>query len=164
VRRSRRFFTGLSVRHLNSHQHLHMLPAIFGLVEKLAADYGVGYVRIVDEAAQASSRMRRWSIAVLSHLGRAARARARVRTNDGTIGVTAAGHLTSVEDLVGMLDGVVGTTEIVCHPGLGGPSLGEAYEWGYAWEEETATLCDPRLRSAIEKKGIALIAPPALGT
>src|SRR5258708_17230553 len=39
--------TGLSVTHLNGHQHLHMLPSIFAIVVRLANEYGIGYVRRV---------------------------------------------------------------------------------------------------------------------
>src|SRR5688500_6981704 len=41
--------TGLRVTHLNGHQHLHLLPRIFRVVVQLAREYGIGYVRIVDE-------------------------------------------------------------------------------------------------------------------
>jgi hypothetical protein len=46
-----------------------------------------------------------------------------------------------------------GTTELGCHPGLGDDS-GSAY--GAERDEETRTLCDPRVRAAIEALGISL--------
>ena len=42
--------TGLPVTHLNGHQHLHVLPRIFRVVVALAREYGIPYVRIVDES------------------------------------------------------------------------------------------------------------------
>jgi chitin disaccharide deacetylase len=138
--------SGLRITHLNGHQHLHVLPRIFAVVASLAREYGVGYVRIVDDHGSAS---RRAPMAILSTLGRRARASF---TNDRTIGVADAGHLT---DVVPLLDRVHGVTELVTHPGVGV----SGYTWGYAWDEETRTLCDPRLRDAIAERGIVLAAP-----
>ncbi|HKO58920.1 MAG TPA: ChbG/HpnK family deacetylase, partial [Thermoanaerobaculia bacterium] len=39
---SRVLDAGLRVTHLNGHQHLHLLPRVFAIVERLADEYGVG--------------------------------------------------------------------------------------------------------------------------
>jgi predicted glycoside hydrolase/deacetylase ChbG (UPF0249 family) len=148
--------TGLKVVHANGHQHLHLLPRIFEVVQRLAEEYAIPYVRIVDEAARISARGA--AIATLSRLGRAARKQARVTTNERTIGVMQAGHL-AADTILAMLEGVEGTTELVCHPGVGDAELRRSYEWDYGWDAETHALCDPRLRAAIAERGIALIAP-----
>jgi predicted glycoside hydrolase/deacetylase ChbG (UPF0249 family) len=140
--------TGLRVTHLNGHQHLHLLPRIFAVVARLAREYSIPYVRIVDDRG---SRSRRLPMAILSALGRCARASF---TNDHTIGVADAGHLT---DIVPLLDHVAGVTELVTHPGVG---VG-GYGWGYAWDEETRALCDPQLREVLAAKGIELVGPSA---
>lgn len=145
---------GITLEHANGHQHLHLLPRIFTLVQRLAEEYRIPYVRIVDEKKQGRG-LRDMSVAVLSRLGRAARARSRVRTNDRTIGVTQAGHFTT-SALIALLDDVEGVTELVCHPGVAESELHEAYDWGYEWEAETRALCDPALRKAIVERGIEL--------
>ena len=138
--------TGLRVTHLNGHQHLHVLPRIFNVVARLAHEYLIPYVRIVDDHGGSSRAI---SMRVLSALGRRARA---PFTNERTIGVAGAGHLT---DVVPLLDHVSGVTELVTHPGLNVTG----YEWGYGWEEETRALCDPRLREELVRRGIALVSP-----
>jgi len=151
--------TGLDVTHLNGHQHLHLLPRIFDLVHLMAEEYGVGYVRTVSEPRRMPdvSPLRRASVAMLSALGRRARRHcAFVTTNDRTIGVLQAGRIGNVEPL---LDEVEGVTELVCHPGLGDAELGEAYQWGYAWDAETAALCSPSLPAAMKKRHIRLVGP-----
>ena len=114
-------------------------------------------MRIVDEPSGFSPRGA--AIAVLSRLGRRARSRARVRTNDCTIGVMQAGHLTDPRALVALLDHVDQTTELVCHPGITDADLQRAYDWGYEWSAETHALCDSTVREAIASRGIALAAP-----
>jgi predicted glycoside hydrolase/deacetylase ChbG (UPF0249 family) len=144
--------TGLRVTHLNGHQHLHMWPRIFAIVERLAKEYGIPYIRRIDDRGGKGSRMRHASIAFLNRLGRRARG-----TNDRTIGVTEAGHLTA-ERIIELLDEAGdGVTELVTHPGVGTPRF-YAY-WGYAWDEETAALCDPRVKAEIEARHIKLVAP-----
>jgi predicted glycoside hydrolase/deacetylase ChbG (UPF0249 family) len=144
--------TGLRVTHLNGHQHLHMWPRIFAIVERLAKEYGIPYIRRIDDRGGKAGRMRRASMAVLNRFGRRAHG-----TNDRTIGVAEAGHLTA-ERIVELLDEAVdGVTELVTHPGIGTPRF-YAY-WGYAWDEETAALCDPRLKTEIERRHIKLASP-----
>jgi chitin disaccharide deacetylase len=143
--------TGLRVTHLNGHQHLHVLPRIFAVVRRLASEYGIAYVRIVDEGpAPGLSFVRGLSMSMLSALGR--RARTAGLTNDRTVGVGQAGHLT---DIVPLLDAVEGVTELVTHPGVGVTGYG----WGYDWDRETVALCDPRLSAELNARGIELIAP-----
>ena len=142
--------TGLRVTHLNGHQHLHLLPRIFAIVRKLASEYGIGYVRIVDEHGGTARAL---SMRALSALGR--KARTEGLTNDRTIGVAIAGNLA---DVVPLLDHVEGITELVTHPGIGV----SGYAWGYDWDRETRALCDPRLRDELAKRVIQLATPSSV--
>jgi predicted glycoside hydrolase/deacetylase ChbG (UPF0249 family) len=139
--------SGLRVTHLNGHQHLHLLPRIFGVVCRLAREYAIPYVRIVDDHGGAARPV---SMRALSSLGR--RARTAGLTNDRTIGVAIAGHL---QDVVPLLDHVQGVTELVTHPGIGV----DGYTWGYDWDRETRALCAPRLPEELAVRGITLAAP-----
>ncbi len=143
--------TGLRVTHLNGHQHLHVLPRIFRVVAKLAREYEIPYVRIVDDRG---GNARSLAMSALSALGR--RARNPQFTNDRTIGVAAAGHL---DDVVPLLDHVEGVTELVTHPGIG---VSAYAHWNYEWDRETRALCAPHLREEIAKRGIELMLPSAL--
>ncbi len=153
--------TGLSVVHLNSHQHLHVLPRVFDEVLKLAVEHDIPAVRIPNEP-EAAGRLspRALQLAGLNALGRRARRRlpSTVTAPERTIGVMTAGHLTS-ERLARCLEQIgreEGTTELVCHPGLGGKDLAAAYSWGYGWDDETAALQDPSLRVRLREMGVSL--------
>ncbi|HUP44594.1 MAG TPA: ChbG/HpnK family deacetylase [Thermoanaerobaculia bacterium] len=139
--------TGLRITHLNGHQHLHQWPSVLSVVERLAREYKIGYIRRVHDYGGHASVARRAAVAILSSMGRG--------TNDRTIGVLEAGHLRDIEPL---LDFVEGTTELVTHPGIGVDGYGH---WDYDWEAETRALCDPRLRESIAARGIVLIRPSA---
>ena len=139
--------SGLPVTHLNGHQHLHVLPRIFAVVRRLAKEYGIPYVRTVNDFG---SRSRRVPMTILSALGRRARG-----SNTRTIGVADAGHLT---DVVPLLDHVEGVTELVTHPGVGV----DGYGWGYDWDAETRALRDPRLRDELAARQITLVPPSAV--
>ncbi|HEU4521977.1 MAG TPA: ChbG/HpnK family deacetylase [Thermoanaerobaculia bacterium] len=138
--------TGLPVTHCNGHQHLHQWPPVFTIVQRLAREYGVRYIRRVRDFGGRAGLARRIAVAGLNALTRGG-------TNDRTIGVLEAGRLRDVEPL---LDFVEGTTELVTHPGV----AVDAYpHWRYDWEGETRALCAPGLREAIAARGVFLIRP-----
>lgn len=150
---------GLSVVHLNAHQHLHVLPGLFEIVLRLAEEHRIPWVRIPAEpAAGPPTSPRTVQIALLNALGRRARRRLHAggsQAVEGTIGVLTAGHLT-FEALVRSLDRAGDVSELVCHPGVGDAALAGEYAWGYSWDAETAALCDPRVPDLLRARGIEL--------
>jgi predicted glycoside hydrolase/deacetylase ChbG (UPF0249 family) len=158
--------TGLEVSHLNSHQHLHALPGVFAVVCRLAEEFKVPYVRLpVDRGPRARTPARRLALLTLGACGQLARRAAARACNathgDGTVGVAAAGHL-ELDVALALLPYVSGVTELVCHPGCDQRSLAAQFAWGYEWESEVETLCDPHLREAIAETGITLASPADL--
>lgn len=152
--------TGLPVVHANGHQHLHVLPAAFDVALRLAEEYGIPWLRIPREPAAAlPTSPRAAQIALLNHFGRKARRMIEGRGDrnavERTVGVLDAGHLTA-ERIRRALAHAGTLTELVCHPGLGNAELTRAYDWGYAWDEETSALCNPGLRAALEGSGVTL--------
>jgi predicted glycoside hydrolase/deacetylase ChbG (UPF0249 family) len=137
---------GLRVTHLNGHQHLHMLPSIRRIVERLAREYSIAYIRVVNDAGGRAGIVRRLSIAALNRFGDRSRR---------TLGVMEAGHLTA-DRILDLLDHVNDFTELVTHPGIG---VNGYAHWRYDWETETRALCDPRVRAKIDSRNIALTSP-----
>lgn len=61
-----------------------------------------------------------------------------------------------VESLLEILDELeAGWTELICHPGHADAELRSSYVDAREWE--LRTLCDPRVREAIERAGIRLV-------
>lgn len=159
--------TGLTVRHLNSHQHLHLLPRVFDRVLALAEEFRIPNMRMPEDYPKTSGHdVRAISIRVLSAMSGRARhrwkGRSSIAMNDRAIGILHAGHLTA-SHLMGLLDSVEGVTELVTHPGAETSEIAKAYAWGYEWDEETAALCDRRVREGIVEKGIELTRFSELG-
>lgn len=160
--------TGLPVVHLNSHQHLHLLPRLFDLALRLAEEHRIRFVRVPREPAAARRvSPRALQLILLNRLGRRARRQlgglgglgGEIAALETTIGVLDAGRLT-VERFRRALDdlqtGAGRTGELVCHPGLGNAELSAVYPWRYAWDQETAALRDPRLPGMLRQAGIEL--------
>jgi predicted glycoside hydrolase/deacetylase ChbG (UPF0249 family) len=153
---------GITVSHLNSHQHVHVLPGIIDIVARLAGEYRIGFVRLPVDRWPAGSvgPVRTLAVRTLRWFAERARLRlAAVATPTRTIGVAAAGHLdvARLHALVPLIG--EGVTELVCHPGLDDASLGRAYPWGYCWEQETAALCDTGVKELMKQAGVQLVPP-----
>ena len=145
------FASGLRVTHLNSHQHLHALREIYAVVLQLADEYGIGYVRRIDDYGGHAGPVRRFAVSTLSRISRKAPGK-----NDRTIGVLNAGHLTDIKPLLPFVEGL---TELVTHPGIGV----DAYpHWHYEWDAETRALCEPDLKAEIARRWIELVRPSDL--
>lgn len=149
----------LPLRFLNGHQHLHALPRVFAVVTRLAHQYGIPYVRVPIERRVRGTSMRAHSVRALGIVSHVAATRHRPsRRNTWTIGIADAGHL-DTPTIIRLLDDVEGVTELVTHPGT--EVRGYAH-WNYAWARETAALCDPAVRRAVEARAIELIKPSDL--
>jgi len=153
--------TGLPVRHLNSHQHLHALPRVLDVVIALAEEHGIPFVRVPEDPLLPPPLMPR-AIALrgLRLLARRGRRRlvahSPVVTLDGALGIAAAGHLTAARLRAIVAAPWSGRYELVCHPGSGDAELASRYRWRYDWDAERAALCEPGLPAVLDAHGIEL--------
>jgi hopanoid biosynthesis associated protein HpnK len=163
IRRARE--AGLRPSHLDSHQHVHMLPRVALLVARLASENGVRAVRYPRQR-RAAVRGRSGTRGLRRRLELAAlrlmcwMARGAVETNgllvaDDFRGFMEAGRWDS-DSLVETLRSIdSGLTEISCHPGAD-DAIDEELRWDYAWERELAALTDPAVAAAVLHSGVQL--------
>ncbi len=151
---------GLVPMHVNGHQHLHLLPAVFPVVCALAVEHGARFVRIAHDPAPGWRLPRGVELRALNYFGSHARRRLPpdLLATAITIGIADAGHLHGVrlDRAVQALAGLDGTAELVCHPGSGNDELRTLYDWAYDWDEEAAALCAGGLRARWRESGVAL--------
>ena len=125
---------GLVVTHMDTHKHTHILPFVLRPLLRAAARTGVRAIRnpfeqpwafpLSNGTAARTSQLRVLGPLKRSFLRQPDIEAGRVRTTDGTIGVSATGHLDgkTLSNLVGALP--AGTWELVCHPGYNDGELG----------------------------------------
>jgi predicted glycoside hydrolase/deacetylase ChbG (UPF0249 family) len=151
---------GLAVSHLDGHRHVHALPRVASIVADLAAEYGIAAVRYPAE------RLRSYMLSDLARFPRlagqlglrlaAAMSPLRaLRGADEFVGFFLGGRLDEAA-LLALLAALPGgrTVELMCHPG-DAEMLGTE-RWRYAWSRERDALVSPRVRAALEARGIEL--------
>lgn len=152
---------GLLPTHLDSHQHVHLLPRIWPVVVELAHKHGISWIRVpafspVGAGAPGAILVGlRTGLNVLQRLRRATLGS--LRAADVTPALGSSGHLTVERILGGVAPAPPGALlELVAHPGVTTASLEARYDWGFDWSGETDALIEPRLRQGLDEAGIVL--------
>ena len=156
---------GLSLSHIDSHQHLHVLPKIRTIVLALAKQYGVHKIRLPGEAyfftgGYPAPLFRHVAKAGLTFLARAGRPLFRdagVLTPAHFFGMLAGGHMLPAHFLAVLRALPEGTSEIMVHPGRDDKTLDDIYHWKYHWREELAAITSSEAMAYIEAHRIQLI-------
>jgi predicted glycoside hydrolase/deacetylase ChbG (UPF0249 family) len=155
----------IRVTHLDSHQHIHILPGLADLSLRLAAHYNIPFVRVPIEpfhldqwpGRHGISRMLGTTALWMSWmLARLAGARKMQNKPPRFLGFQDGGRLDSP-----CLRRMLSTLrpgrayELMCHPGLR-PDEPDLQHWAYGHEVELHTLTNPAIQSEITTQGIQL--------
>ncbi len=143
--------SGFKITHLDSHQHVHMVPGIFRMAAELMKEEGIEYARFPLEKLSFSEKLSNpvgWMRNILlSSACRASRgilAARGIKHNDYFIGHARALRLRR-EDFFSAISGLKeGLTELGCHPGQ--------------HKEESDVLCDKSFIDKIKERNIDLAA------
>lgn len=156
---------GVSVSHLDSHQHLHAFPGITEVVHRLADEYRIPFVRAPVERLRAPAgisihRFKR-SIGATAlrfawTLGAFRRGEKTTSASPEFVGFRCGGHLTQ-EPLLRLLSHVrLGRVyELMCHPGLR-PNEPRYQAWGYEHEGELTALTSSVTKQKIDDRNVYL--------
>lgn len=156
---------GLRPTHIDSHQHLHVLPKLMDMCVSLAKAHGIRAVRIPAEpyfftggyTADFKRTIGKWGLTFLANRARAKAARAGLFCPAHFRGMLAGGHMRAdyLESVVRALP--QGVTEVMLHPGADAAALAARYGWGYEWEAELAAATSPKVLSALREGQVELI-------
>jgi predicted glycoside hydrolase/deacetylase ChbG (UPF0249 family) len=125
-----RRLTGRDPSHIDSHQHVHNWPSAVRSFNTLARALGVPLRHYTKGVAYCGDLY-----------------------GQATDGTPIPDAITP-QALIGIIESLrPGTTELACHPGLGGDS-GSIYD--REREQEVEILCDPSVRAAIEREQVTL--------
>ncbi|HEY3119154.1 MAG TPA: ChbG/HpnK family deacetylase [Vicinamibacteria bacterium] len=148
--------SGVVPSHLDSHQHVHLHPALLPIVIRLARRFGVRALRAGRRVVPLLG-LRPAALALFAwRASRRARSEG-LRSPDAMLGVAESGRLNE-DRLVRAVDRLPeGTSELICHPGTDGAAIGIAYAWGFAWDDETRALTGTRVREALARRAVQLV-------
>ena len=153
---------GIPFSHLDSHQHVHMLPRVRQVVIELARKYGIRAMRRPREPLR-GYMLKKWKnysripqLLVLNTLCRLAGNRD-IPGAEHFAGFYYGGNLNK-KNLLNVLRNLpsTGTCELMCHPGNADPD-GRYGHWGYHWGEELNALIDPDVFVLLRRRDIELI-------
>jgi predicted glycoside hydrolase/deacetylase ChbG (UPF0249 family) len=148
---------GAQIDHLDTHQHLHLLPNMTSIVEVLAAELGVP-LRWPKERPSP-----RWfahpgaglKSLILGSLSRLKEVRGVRRVP--AVGIYESGRLNERRLLRLIADLKDGDHEIVTHPGLSPDVVPQDPDWRYGWETELSAVLSPRVKNALAARDITLV-------
>jgi chitin disaccharide deacetylase len=152
---------GVRPRFLNSHEHVHMLPPLFGIAARLATEFGIRHLRFVRPEWRFQTGLPGWfrnlALAVMSAAcnGRFGHYGA-VRF----LGIGVSGKL-NIDYFRAALPRLEPgkTYELMCHPGYFDPNeiRDPALLSYHAWEQELSALRSPEFRELCRSHGVQLI-------
>jgi hopanoid biosynthesis associated protein HpnK len=156
--------TGLNITHVDSHQHLHVLPQIWPIVQTLMKKYHIHRLRIPREdytfKALLANPVRALGRDGLTYLSKRAMKdvrRLHFTTSDYFWGMADGGNMNeqNLKYIISRLP--FGIHEIMMHPGRSTAVLSQSFSWGYHWEDEFHALLSTTIRQYLQDHGIELI-------
>ncbi len=155
--------TGLDLTHVDSHQHMHVLPGIFDIALDAAESLHINAVRIPRSplftgfSGSIGQLIGRTGLATLADLAGMRAKHRHFRTPDHFAGIVAGeavheGHFRHILDHLKS-----GTTEIMMHPGVDNRILIKDTLWDHDFEAEYHALTSPAILKRIRDKGIRVV-------
>jgi predicted glycoside hydrolase/deacetylase ChbG (UPF0249 family) len=155
---------GLTISHIDSHEHVHMFPGILDIVMRLAVENNIKYIRVPDESPRVLLKEIQL-MDILRYSGlkvfvRGAKKKIREKgllCNDFFWGHYHSGRLT-YSVLSFMLDNMEeGVNELCVHPAYVTSGFLEKYPWYKNANNEIEALLDNKFSAALAEKEIVLV-------
>jgi hopanoid biosynthesis associated protein HpnK len=157
--------TGIPITHLDSHQHMHIVPGIIDITIDIAKEFGIKAIRIPAEPYlflggypfSAARIVARAGLTFLSGLARSKVQAADLGAPACFFGMLAGGNMQE-EFLLNIVDHLPdGISEIMMHPAINATMLKELYPWNYHWQEELGAVMSKSVIESIEREKIRLV-------
>lgn len=156
---------GIKPTHIDSHQHMHVLPGIAGIVVRLCQKYGIKKIRMPGENifwsggfnAGIGRKIGRDGLSFCTMLARSKAKGAGLIYPQHFFGMLAGGNLNKTLVRSILLNLPDGTSEIMTHPGLDSAVLAQNFTWGYHWQDELNAFLDGDNKKIVREHGIKLI-------
>lgn len=139
--------TGLTLDHVNAHNHMHLHPTVLGIIIDLAREFDVRAVRLPYEAPAAM-------LAPWMGLMRKRLARAGLHFNDRVVGLRTTGHVTADVVMRTLERPAPGVTEFYFHPAVTATPALETAAPGYDRTGELAAITSPEVARRLKELGL----------
>ena len=162
---------GLPITHLDSHQHMHIVPGIIDITIELAKKFRIKAVRIPSEPYfflggfpfSTSRIVARTGLTCLARIARRKIIERGLIAPNHFFGMLAGGNMQE-EFLLQIINKLPeGISEIMMHPGANESILHTMYNWNYHWQAELNAITSKNVRQQITNRGIQLISFGELG-
>ncbi|MBL4888575.1 MAG: ChbG/HpnK family deacetylase [Candidatus Lindowbacteria bacterium] len=153
---------GVRPSHFDSHQHIHCLPGIWGIVVELARRHKVPFIRVPKFEAVLSGRHGRAAIfsrASVNIFGAIHRLRwpKEIVKMFPSRGMNSSGSMTPQSLIQILNDACEGITEIMVHPSVKDEDLMSRYDhWRYDWGEDLETVTNEMVIEACKNSEVTL--------
>ena len=147
---------GIPLDHIDSHQHVHMLPFVFNIIQSKAIELNVQRVRI--SAINKWSAVRHHPMSICLELLSKYRFRHCSQMSFQTLfcrGIQKSGHY-GVEDIRNELLTCHESIEWVAHPGVSTSDLMATYPWGYDWTGEMNAYLSDAFLEIVAQNGFSI--------
>jgi len=141
---------GIRPDHLDSHQHVHVLPVLWPVCVRLAEQHGITRIRL---PVTPSWRLARRTPSGVVLQGLATRHTGTLPDLLPCIGLAQSGRNTASRLAYELHVARGQDVELVAHPGITTPELANLYRWGYDWSGEREALLSTEFRRAVEENG-----------
>ncbi|MBL7072882.1 MAG: ChbG/HpnK family deacetylase [Candidatus Omnitrophica bacterium] len=163
--------SGFTITHIDSHEHIHLFPAVFDAVIKLAKKFNISYIRIPVEKFRVVSKefkindlfrfmaLRAFTIGEKKRL-----ARNTVSYNDAFLGHFHSGRIN--QNVLSFMLRTLGegVTELAVHPAVESESFIKEYPWYKNASHELNVLLDGQWKQTVQSEKIQLISHSDIAT
>ncbi len=140
----------ISVSHIDSHQHLHLLPVIRNMIIDLAQQFHIRWIRVPQARMTGIKGL---GVNILGNKLKKDLKEKNLAFTDTFLGFEQGGHMDE-STLFALLKTLHnGVTELMVHPGYDASAY---YDWGYAWQDELNALTSDTIKGLIKSMDIKL--------
>jgi chitin disaccharide deacetylase len=152
---------GLTLTHLDSHEHVHMLPEVWEIALELCAEFSIPYIRIPLETLPSNGSgsgvkdvIRSRALRFFSKSAHKRLSGTSVRVNDMFLGHVHSGKLNG-DVLSFMADNIAeGITELAIHPADNSPELFKEFPWYRNGPAEIKALMSEKWKNKLNEQGV----------
>jgi len=163
--------SGLAITHLDSHQHMHILPGIIDITIDIAKEFNIPSVRIpaepyffIGEYPYSIARfVSRAGLTFLSQIASLKIKKHKLFMPDHFFGMLAGGNMCEPFLTVIVENLPDGISEIMMHPGTDNDLVNTMYNWNLHGQEELAAVTSDHVRQRLADKRVQLISFRDLG-